>query len=87
MKEELLIQYFYEGLLPIQRQMLDASAGGALVDKTPVAAKTLFANRAHNAQQYEGVGQKGSSRQHSVNEVSTISEIQSQIANLTALVS
>ena len=25
MKEELLIQYFYEGLLPIERQMLDAS--------------------------------------------------------------
>ncbi|CAN6580886.1 unnamed protein product [Malus baccata var. baccata] len=27
MKEELLIQYFYEGFLPIERQMLDASAG------------------------------------------------------------
>ncbi|CAL2256544.1 unnamed protein product [Prunus armeniaca] len=34
MKEELLIQYFYEGLLPLERQMLDALAGGALVDKT-----------------------------------------------------
>ncbi|CAN6583727.1 unnamed protein product [Malus baccata var. baccata] len=54
MKEELLLQYFYEGLLPIERQMLDASAGGALVDKTPTAAKTLIANRALNAQQYEG---------------------------------
>ncbi|CAN6560256.1 unnamed protein product [Malus baccata var. baccata] len=53
MKEGLLIQYFYEGLLPIERQMLDASAGGALVDKTPGAAKVLIANRAHNAQQYE----------------------------------
>ncbi|CAN6573225.1 unnamed protein product [Malus baccata var. baccata] len=49
MKEELLLQYFYEGLLPIERQMLDASAGGALVDKTPTAAKTLIANRALNA--------------------------------------
>ncbi|CAN6716175.1 unnamed protein product [Malus baccata var. baccata] len=39
MKEELLLQYFYEGLLPPERQMLDASAGGALVDKTPMAAK------------------------------------------------
>ncbi|CAN6695177.1 unnamed protein product [Malus baccata var. baccata] len=39
MKEELLLQYFYEGLLPLERQMLDASAGGALVDKTPMAAK------------------------------------------------
>ncbi|KAM2994065.1 hypothetical protein FF2_046081 [Malus domestica] len=58
MKEELLIKYFYEGLLPMERQMLDASAGGALVDKTLGAAKVLMANRAHNAQQYEGVGQR-----------------------------
>ncbi|KAM2821949.1 hypothetical protein COP1_037985 [Malus domestica] len=69
MKEELLLQYFYEGLLPIERQMLDASAGGALVDKTPTAAKTLIANRALNAQQYEGVGQRSNPRQHQVNEV------------------
>ncbi|MBT0984653.1 hypothetical protein KJ032_26880, partial [Salmonella enterica subsp. enterica serovar Typhimurium] len=27
MKEELLLQYFYERLLPIECQMLDASAG------------------------------------------------------------
>ncbi|KAM1236882.1 hypothetical protein ACFX2G_038696 [Malus domestica] len=62
MKDELLLQYFYEGLLPIERQMLDASSGGALVDKTPMAAKTLIANRALNAQQYEGVGQKDNPR-------------------------
>ncbi|CAN6576801.1 unnamed protein product [Malus baccata var. baccata] len=35
MKEELLLQYFYEGLLPIERQMLDASAGGHLKDQCP----------------------------------------------------
>ncbi|KAM1465100.1 hypothetical protein ACFXTO_044664 [Malus domestica] len=69
MKEELLLQYFYEGLLPIERQMLDASAGGALVDKTTMAAKTLIANRALNAQQYEGVGQRDNPRQQQVNEV------------------
>ncbi|CAN6707325.1 unnamed protein product [Malus baccata var. baccata] len=68
MKEELLIQYFYEGLLPMERQMLDASAGGALVDKTPEAAKVLIANRAHNAQQDEGVGQRDPPRPQ-VNEV------------------
>ncbi|XP_070662276.1 uncharacterized protein [Malus domestica] len=48
--------------------MLDASAGDALVDKTPVAAKTLITNRAHNAQQYEGVEQREGPREHSVNE-------------------
>ncbi|CAN6583774.1 unnamed protein product [Malus baccata var. baccata] len=62
MKEELLLQYFYEGLLPLERQMLDVSAGGALVDKTPMAVKILIANRALNAQQYEGVGQRGPPR-------------------------
>ncbi|CAN6583800.1 unnamed protein product [Malus baccata var. baccata] len=87
MKEELLLQYFYEGLLPIERQMLDASAGGALVDKTPTAAKMLIANRALNTQQYEGVGQRSMPRQHQVNEVSAITELQNQMANLTMLLS
>ncbi|CAN6575527.1 unnamed protein product [Malus baccata var. baccata] len=41
--------------------------GGALVDKTPMVAKTLIANRALNAQQYEGVGQNDTPRQQ-VNE-------------------
>ncbi|XP_070682422.1 uncharacterized protein [Malus domestica] len=50
------------------QQSQDASAGGALVDMTPVAAKTLIANRAHNAQQYEGVGQRDTPRPHHVNE-------------------
>ncbi|CAN6554933.1 unnamed protein product [Malus baccata var. baccata] len=86
MKEELLLQYFYEGLLPLERQMLDASAGGALVDKTPMAAKVLIANRALNAQQYEGVGQRGPPR-HQVHEVSAISDLHSQLANLTSIVS
>ncbi|CAN6573228.1 unnamed protein product [Malus baccata var. baccata] len=87
MKEELLLQYFYEGLLLIERQMLDASAGGALVDKTPTATKTLIANRGLNAQQYECVGQRSIPRQQQVHELSVISEIQSQLANLTLLVS
>ncbi|CAN6697891.1 unnamed protein product [Malus baccata var. baccata] len=86
MKEELLLQYFYEGLLPLERQMLDASAGGALVDKTPRAAKVLIANRALNAQQYEGVGQRGPPR-HQVHEVSSTSDLHSQLANLTSIVS
>jgi len=32
--EQLLIQYFYEGLMAIDRQMIDAASGGVLVDKT-----------------------------------------------------
>ncbi|CAN6572919.1 unnamed protein product [Malus baccata var. baccata] len=72
-KEELFIQYFYEELLPIERQMLDASARGALVDKTPVAANILIANRALNAQQYEGVGGRDPrQQQQQVNEAITL---------------
>ncbi|CAN6583756.1 unnamed protein product [Malus baccata var. baccata] len=78
MKEELLLQYFYEGFLPLERQMLDASAGGALVDKTPMAAKVLIANRALNAQQYEGVGQRGPPR-HQVHEMAEAMKIQGPV--------
>ena len=87
MKKELLIQYFYERLLPLKRQMLDASARGDFVDKNPVVAKILIANRALNAQQYEGVGEREHARPIPVNEVSAISELQSQMANLCTLIS
>ena len=40
--EQLLIQYFYEGLAPYERNMLDAASGGALMDKTPAAARSLI---------------------------------------------
>lgn len=33
--DQLLIQYFYEGLLPMDRRMIDAASGGVLVNKTP----------------------------------------------------
>ena len=48
--EQLLIQYFYEGLLPMDRNMIDATSGGALVDKTPEAARNLIFNMAINFQ-------------------------------------
>ena len=50
--DQLLIQYFYEGLLPMDRSMVDAPSGGALVDKTPDAARDLIANMAANSQQF-----------------------------------
>jgi len=44
--DKLLIQYFYEGLNPMDQSMIDAASGGALVDKTPAAAKSLIENMA-----------------------------------------
>ena len=36
--KQLLITYFYEGLLPNDRNLVDTSSDGALVDKTPEEA-------------------------------------------------
>ena len=47
--KQLLIQYFYEGLTPMDRSMIDAASGGALVDKTPTEAMNLIANMAANS--------------------------------------
>ncbi|RDX72187.1 hypothetical protein CR513_48363, partial [Mucuna pruriens] len=48
--EQLLIQYFYEGLTMMDRSMIDAASGGSLIDKTPVAARQLISNMASNTQ-------------------------------------
>ncbi|XP_048227305.1 LOW QUALITY PROTEIN: uncharacterized protein LOC125369336 [Ricinus communis] len=79
---QLLIQYFYEGLLPMDRSMIDAASGGALVDKTPEEAKQLISNMAENSQQF-GTRADGATRR--VNEVST-ENLENQISDLTALV-
>lgn len=50
--DQLLIQYFHEGLIPMARNMVDASSDGALVYKTPTSARNLIENMAANAQQF-----------------------------------
>ncbi|KAJ9535703.1 hypothetical protein OSB04_un001141 [Centaurea solstitialis] len=49
---QLLIQYFYEGLLPLERKMMDAASGGAIVNKTPTEAKALINTMAENSKQF-----------------------------------
>ncbi|RDX70902.1 hypothetical protein CR513_49806, partial [Mucuna pruriens] len=44
--------YFYEGLSMMDRSMIDAASGGALMDKTPAAARHLISNMASNTQQF-----------------------------------
>ncbi|CAJ2663828.1 unnamed protein product [Trifolium pratense] len=89
--EQLLIQYFYEGLLPMDRNILDAASGGALVDKTPAAAKALIENMSLNSQQF--ITRNNSA---SVNEIQSSSSsssikaletrIETRIDELTSLV-
>ena len=50
--EQLLVQYFYEGLMLMDKSMIDAASGGALMDKTPIAARQLISNMVANYQQF-----------------------------------
>ncbi|XP_020209423.1 uncharacterized protein LOC109794384 [Cajanus cajan] len=50
--EQLLLQYFYEGLNSMERSMIDASSGGALGDMTPAEARHLIEKMASNSQQF-----------------------------------
>ncbi|KAE8668557.1 hypothetical protein F3Y22_tig00112293pilonHSYRG00181 [Hibiscus syriacus] len=50
--EQLLIQYFYERLLPMERKMMDVASGGAIVNKTPHDTRELISIMATNSQQF-----------------------------------
>jgi len=80
--DQLLIQYFYEGLMPTDRSIIDAASGGALVDKTPEAARQLISNMAANSKQF---GTRGDFANKRVNEVS-ISNLENKVNDLTSLV-
>ncbi|CAN6547741.1 unnamed protein product [Malus baccata var. baccata] len=87
MKRAFLEKFFPTSRIILLRKKISGiQQEEALVDKTPMAAKVLIANRALNAQQYEGVGQRGPPR-HQVHEVSSTSDLHSQLANLTSIVS
>ena len=63
--------------------MIDAASGGALVDKTPMEARTLIANMAAKSQQF---GDRHETPIRRVNKVGINSDIQEQLATLTSLV-
>ncbi|XP_051134951.1 uncharacterized protein LOC127254100 [Andrographis paniculata] len=50
--DQLLLQYFYEGLGMRDRNNIDAASQGALADKTPKAAWKLIAKMAEKSQQF-----------------------------------
>ncbi|KAK5795327.1 hypothetical protein PVK06_036588 [Gossypium arboreum] len=50
--EQSLLQYFYEGLKPMEMNMVDAASGGALINMTPQQAKDLISTMAVNSQQF-----------------------------------
>ncbi|RDY11614.1 hypothetical protein CR513_03690, partial [Mucuna pruriens] len=72
-------------LMMIDRSMIDAASGGALMDKTPTAARHLILNMASNTQQF---GTRGTIAPRIVNEVGKIdsSRLENQLTELTSLV-
>ncbi|XP_071906172.1 uncharacterized protein [Coffea arabica] len=80
--EQLLIQYFYEGLQTSDRSIIDAASGGVLANKTPREAWLLIESMAENSQQF---GFRESNPTRRVNEVETTS-IQQQLSELTSVV-
>jgi retrotransposon gag protein len=82
--EQLLVQYFYEGLRETDKNLVDAASGGALVDKTPAEEKKLIANMAANSQ-YRGGRNIISTSVRQVNEVVS-TNLEQQVAKLTSLV-
>ncbi|RDX78695.1 hypothetical protein CR513_40986, partial [Mucuna pruriens] len=82
--EQLLIQYFYEGLTMMDRSMIDVVSGGVLMDKTSVVARHLISNMASNTQQF---GIKGASQPRIVNEIGAIDNLrlENQLTKLTSL--
>ena len=81
--KQLLIWYFYEGLMPMEQSMIDAANRRALVDKTPWQARVLISNMATNSQQFSTQAEL---LVRKVNEVSTSSTLEQQIVNLILVV-
>ncbi|RDX62991.1 hypothetical protein CR513_58625, partial [Mucuna pruriens] len=83
--EQLLIQYFYEGLSMMDKSMIDAASGGALMDKMPAVVRHLISNMEGNTQQ---VGIRGPSQSRMVNEIGAASNqrLENQLTELTSLV-
>ncbi|RDX81554.1 hypothetical protein CR513_37744, partial [Mucuna pruriens] len=67
--QQLLLQYFYEGLLMMDRSMIDAASRGTLMDKTPTTSRLLISNMASNMQQFKVRGKANTLR--NVSKVST----------------
>ncbi|RDX88066.1 hypothetical protein CR513_30390, partial [Mucuna pruriens] len=69
----------------MDRSMIDAASGGALMDKTPVTARHLISNMASNTQQF---GIRGSNPSQLVNEIGAASNqrLENQQTELTSLV-
>ncbi|KAJ9555676.1 LOW QUALITY PROTEIN: hypothetical protein OSB04_010290 [Centaurea solstitialis] len=82
--EQLLLQYFYEGLLPMDRKMIDAASGGAMFNKTPTEVRALITTMAENSQHFS-VRSDMRREPTKTNEVN-VASIESRLFDLTNMV-
>ncbi|RDY00913.1 hypothetical protein CR513_15826, partial [Mucuna pruriens] len=69
----------------MDRSLINAASGGALMDKTAIAARHLISNMASNTQQ---LGIRGASQPRVVNEIGAVDNLrlENQLTELTSLV-
>ncbi|XP_026419842.1 uncharacterized protein LOC113315807 [Papaver somniferum] len=77
--DQLVIQYFYEGLLSNDRNLIDAASGGAFTNKIIAEATSLLENMAANTQQFYT---RGESVVRKVNEVDDSSHMEQRMGNM-----
>ncbi|XP_050889008.1 uncharacterized protein LOC127094191 [Lathyrus oleraceus] len=70
----------------MDRNILDAASGGALIDKTPTAAKALIENMSLNSQQFTTRDNSVHSKGVSQSQVSSNKALETRIDELTTLV-
>ncbi|XP_050387273.1 uncharacterized protein LOC126803521 [Argentina anserina] len=84
-REGMLLQYFYEGLLQMEREFLDSVAGGSFLDKSNVVAKDLLEKRAMNNQQF-GTYASSTRKVHETNSSSS-SALEDKVDKLSKMMS
>ncbi|XP_076939596.1 uncharacterized protein LOC143608441 [Bidens hawaiensis] len=83
--EHQLLQYFCEGLAPMERRLINASSGGALLDKTPTQIRALITSIAEDTKHWAQEDGWYDDTPRGVNEVNT-PRIETQLAELTKVV-
>ncbi|XP_026410986.1 uncharacterized protein LOC113306243 [Papaver somniferum] len=81
--EQIIVQYFYDGLLQSKRNLIDAASGGALTNKTIDEATKLIENMTANTQQFNS---RGVSMGRRVNEVTSSPHIEHRIGNIEKMI-
>ncbi|KAL7586284.1 hypothetical protein Lser_V15G37354 [Lactuca serriola] len=80
-----LLQYFIEGMNPMERRLLNASSGGSLPDKTPTEIHNLIKNKAEDSKHSSHDEEWYTDTPRGVKEVQT-PQIEAQLSELTKVV-